>query len=186
MQKINKIEALKSFGYSVNVEHLRMFKIAYVQKKTKKICIEYFLSKNEENLSKYLSVVKKDVCPAFVNIELLACGGRTIVSVYDPNSGCRFESVSTCRDDENFCRETGRNQCFNQIIQMMKVRDGQESFIFNQELNELLQYPSDTPQSQVEEQGVKNFMLIMILISLGWVAFLSIFGYFALKSIFNF
>jgi hypothetical protein len=52
--------------------------------------------------------------------ELLPKGGKTLVTVTDPDTGLEFIGVTRCRDDDNYNKREGIERALNKIVDLMR------------------------------------------------------------------
>ncbi len=115
-------------GFTVNIEHYHRYKIAYKDRQGK-IFVETIYRRREyiEDPSfLYFKPFTKEACP--VLFELLPKGGRTEVTVIDPETKAEFWASAVCRKDENYNKFIGVNQCLSRIADLMAVCDGTDGF----------------------------------------------------------
>lgn len=116
------LKEFKAAGYSIIVEHLRRYKIVGKDPRTGKI---------------YVSIVSgasRSTNKNSRNVELLARGGSTTVTIIDPDTGTEFFSAARCRDNENFSKKIGIKYCLNRITSLMLVCSGKDGFTFKIEV----------------------------------------------------
>jgi DNA-binding MarR family transcriptional regulator len=104
------LDEIKNVGYTVDIRHLRRHRYAYMTENGK-LVIEEILCE------------RKDICAS----ELLARGGKTEVRIYD-ETGREWFASATCRNDENYCKATGIDECLKRITGLMLVLDGTDGF----------------------------------------------------------
>jgi hypothetical protein len=109
------VAELRKVGYKVKVSHKRAFKIAYLDWNSKKLIVKRVYAYSGAS---YEETPFDNPNTLF---ELLPRGGRTELSIRDPETGIDFESLATCRDDENYNKKTGVARCIFLAIELMKV-----------------------------------------------------------------
>ena len=114
--KTPTLAELKAAGYEVDIDHCRLFKIAYEHPTTRKLVIHtvchprQFMSCNSE-ADEEIGLLS----------ELLPKGGKTNVMVRDPVSNLDFTATATCREDENYDKRIGVEKCLDRIVGLMLV-----------------------------------------------------------------
>jgi hypothetical protein len=112
MRGIPTVAELIALGYKVDVTHFRNYKIANMGNNKKLVILtachpRWFVE--TESLS------------GIMFYELLACGGRTEITVTCPDSKLEFFGGATCRSDENFNKKEGVKECLKRIVDLMRV-----------------------------------------------------------------
>jgi len=123
--KVPTVKEMIDAGYIVKVVHLRRFKVAYVDA-VGRIKINYqVLNPNEP-----FECIDNQTF-----LEELATGGRTEVTVIDPDIRLEFTTSSRCRNDENYNKRMGVSLCLKRIVDLMLVCEWKNESGFKMRIN---------------------------------------------------
>lgn len=117
--KIPSLSEVKAAGYDVKINHVRLFKVAYIDDLSKKLVVK--------NVLKTYGEMRNDISENILN-ELLPKGGKTEVILTDTETNVEFYASTTCRNDENYSKSIGINKALERVIGLMLVCDGRDGF----------------------------------------------------------
>ena len=109
------IHDLRKAGYKIKVTHSRRVRFATLTRGKLIISVE-LMSLYDFNHNLILAK------------ELLAKGGVTHMTIFDPETEAEFVAHATCRNDEAYCKLTGINKCLDRLVALMLVCDGKDGF----------------------------------------------------------
>lgn len=107
------IAEFRKAGYKVHVNHIRNWRIAYVEPRNNKL-----VTKTVPNTA---HVMNNDDGDNFVLFSLEPKGGRTEVIVTDPTSGIDIYADSTCHSEVNYDKKRGVETCLKRIVDLILV-----------------------------------------------------------------
>ncbi len=113
------LNEFRNAGYSVNISHLRRYKVAYIPLHSSKLVVKTFFQPEHPRVD-----------PKLVMTELLPKGGKTEVRVTDKETGAEFFGYSICHPKDNFKKSEGINEALKRVTGLMLVMDGTDGFKF--------------------------------------------------------
>jgi hypothetical protein len=108
---------LTAAGYSINIEHNRRHKVAFLNGE-KMIVREAFTNE--------LNGIRRDSEVGITT--LLPKGGMTEIWVTDPETSAEFYGFARCHPDDNYDKHTGINEALKRVAALMLVMDGTDGF----------------------------------------------------------
>lgn len=111
MNKVPTIKEFRKAGYKVNVDHQRAYRIAYTDFKTGKIIIKTVFNTAH--------VMNKGDDTDQVLYELLPKGGRTEITVIDPNSKLEVFAYADCHSNENYNKTVGVEKSLERVKELV-------------------------------------------------------------------
>jgi len=115
--KIPTLAELSAAGYSINIEHNRLHKVALV--KDGRMVVREAFENELAGLERDYDVGLKTLLPK---------GGVTNVRVTDPETSAEFYGHGRCHPDDNYDKHAGIDEALKKIAALMVVMDGTDGF----------------------------------------------------------
>jgi hypothetical protein len=113
MNKVPTIQDFRKAGYKVRVDHRRLWKIAYIEPRNGSLVV-----KTVENTQ---GVMNRGGTPDENGVlyQLLPKGGRTEVTVIDPNSKLEVFAYADCHSNENYNKTIGVEKSLERVAELV-------------------------------------------------------------------